>query len=69
MWLYTFWYQIKPSPPRTMPMPLVWGLMMLLTVVFIFVPFIPWSAFSAQASRRAQTHLEEVTRSIGQRLS
>ena len=69
VWLYTFWYQIKPFSTSDNADALVWGLMMLLTVVFIFVPFIPWSAFSAQASRRAQTHLEEVTRSIGQRLS
>lgn len=41
MWLYTFWYQIKPFSTSSNADALVWGLMMLLTVVFIFVPFVP----------------------------
>ncbi len=41
MWLYTFWYQIKPFSTSDNADALVWGLMMLLTVVFIFVPFVP----------------------------
>jgi hypothetical protein len=41
MWLYTFWYQIKPFSTSSNADALVWGLMMLLTVVFIFLPFIP----------------------------
>jgi hypothetical protein len=41
MWLYTFWYQIKPFSTSDNADALVWGLMMLLTALFIFVPFIP----------------------------
>jgi hypothetical protein len=41
MWLYTFWYQIKPFSTSDNADALVWGLMVVLTLVFIFVPFIP----------------------------
>jgi hypothetical protein len=41
MWLYTFWYQIKPFSTSENADALVYGLMALLTLVFIFVPFIP----------------------------
>ena len=41
MWLYTFWYQVKPFSTSGNADALVWGLMMLLTLVFILVPFIP----------------------------
>jgi hypothetical protein len=41
MWLYTFWYQIKPFSTSGNADALVWGLMMALTAVFVFVPFIP----------------------------
>jgi hypothetical protein len=41
MWLYTFWYQIKPFSTSDNADALVWGLMMLLTVGLIFLPFIP----------------------------
>jgi hypothetical protein len=41
MWLYTFWYQVKPFSTSDNADSLVWGLMALLTLVFIFVPFIP----------------------------
>ena len=41
MWLYTFWYQVKPFSTSENADSLVWGLMALLTLVFIFVPFIP----------------------------
>jgi hypothetical protein len=41
MWLYTFWYQIKPFSTSDNADALVWGLMMLLTLGLIFVPFIP----------------------------
>jgi hypothetical protein len=41
MWLYTFWYQIKPFSTSDNADALVWGLMMLLTIVFIFLPFVP----------------------------
>jgi hypothetical protein len=41
MWLYTFWYQVKPFSVSGNADALVWGLMMLLTVGFVFVPFIP----------------------------
>ncbi len=41
LWLYTFWYQVKPFSTSDNADALVWGLMMLLTVLFVFVPFLP----------------------------
>ncbi len=41
MWLYTFWYQIKPFSTSGNADALVWGLMAALTLAFIFVPYIP----------------------------
>ncbi len=41
LWLYTFWYQIPPFNSSGNGDVLVWGLMMLLSVVLLLVPFIP----------------------------
>jgi hypothetical protein len=41
MWLYTFWYQVKPFSTSENADSLVWGLMMLLTLGLLLVPFIP----------------------------
>ena len=41
MWLYTFWYQIKPFSTSGNADALVWGLMAALTLAFILVPYIP----------------------------
>jgi hypothetical protein len=41
MWLYTFWYQIPPFSKSDNADALVWGLMMLLTLLLVLVPFIP----------------------------
>jgi hypothetical protein len=41
MWLYTFWYQIKPFSTSGNADALVWGLMMVLTAGLILLPFIP----------------------------
>ncbi len=41
MWLYTFWYQVKPFSTSGNADALVWGLMAVLTLVLIFVPYIP----------------------------
>ena len=41
LWLYTFWYQVSPFSTSGNADALVWGLMMLLTVAFVLVPFIP----------------------------
>ena len=41
LWLYTFWYQVKPFSTSGNADALVWGLMMLLTVGFVLIPFIP----------------------------
>jgi len=41
LWLYTFWYQVKPFSTSDNADALVWALMMLLTLVFVLVPFIP----------------------------
>ena len=41
MWLYTFWYQVKPFSTSENADALVWGVMLVLTLALIFVPFIP----------------------------
>jgi hypothetical protein len=41
LWLYTFWYQVSPFSTSGNADALVWGLMALLTLAFILVPFIP----------------------------
>jgi hypothetical protein len=42
LWLYTFWYQVKPLSTSGNADALVWGLMMVLTrALFVLVPFIP----------------------------
>jgi hypothetical protein len=41
LWLYTFWYQVKPFSTSGNADALVWGLMALLSVVFVLLPFIP----------------------------
>ncbi len=41
MWLYTFWYQVPPFSTSDNADALVWGLMMFLTLLLMFVPFIP----------------------------
>lgn len=41
MWLYTFWYQIKPFSTSGNADALVWALMALLTLGLILLPFIP----------------------------
>ncbi|MDQ2758062.1 MAG: hypothetical protein M3Y71_16160 [Actinomycetota bacterium] len=41
MWLYTFWYQIPPFSTSDNADAQVWGLMMLLSLGLVLVPFIP----------------------------
>jgi len=41
MWLYTFWYQVKPFSTSENADAQVWALMMVLTLGLMFVPFIP----------------------------
>jgi hypothetical protein len=41
LWLYTFWYQVPPFSTSDNADALVWALMMVLTLVFVCVPFIP----------------------------
>lgn len=41
LWLYTFWYQIAPYNSSPNGDVLVWGTMMILTLVLFLVPFIP----------------------------
>ncbi len=41
MWLYTFWYQVKPFSTSENADALVWGLMAILTLGLVLVPFIP----------------------------
>ena len=41
LWLYTFWYQIKPFSSSPNADALVWALMMALTLIVVLVPFIP----------------------------
>jgi len=41
MWLYTFWYQVKPFSTSDNADALVWGLMLVLTLLLMFLPLIP----------------------------
>jgi hypothetical protein len=41
MWLYTFWYQVPPFATSDNADALVWGLMALLTLLLMLLPFIP----------------------------
>jgi len=41
LWLYTFWYQVSPYNHSTNGDALVWGTMAALSLLFVFVPFIP----------------------------
>jgi hypothetical protein len=41
LWLYTLWYQIKPFSTSGNADVLVWGIMVVLTLALILVPFIP----------------------------
>jgi hypothetical protein len=41
MWLYTFWYQVKPFSSSDNADAQVWALMMLLSLGLVLVPFIP----------------------------
>ena len=41
LWLYTFWYQVEPFKSSPNADVLVWGLMAVLSLVFVLVPFIP----------------------------
>ena len=41
MWLYTFWYQVKPFSTSGNADALVWGMMAVLSLGFVFLPFIP----------------------------
>ncbi|MEA2506354.1 MAG: hypothetical protein QOH48_972 [Actinomycetota bacterium] len=41
LWLYTFWYQISPFKSSGNADAEIWVIMMVLTLVLIFVPFIP----------------------------
>jgi hypothetical protein len=41
MWLYSFWYQVEPFKSSPNADALVWGLMMILSLGFVLVPFLP----------------------------
>jgi hypothetical protein len=41
LWLYTFWYQVPPFSTSDNADALVWALMMVLSLIFVCVPFIP----------------------------
>jgi hypothetical protein len=41
LWLYTFWYQIKPFTNNDNADAQIWALMMLLSLAFVCIPFIP----------------------------
>ena len=41
LWLYTFWYQIPPFNNSGNGDALVWGVMMVLSVLLLLVPVIP----------------------------
>jgi len=62
MWLYTFWYQVKPFSASGNAGALVGGLMAALTLVLIFVPYNPRSARATAAPRRPPPHLARHSR-------
>ena len=41
LWLYTFWYQIAPFNTSDNADAQIWALMLLLSLAFICIPFIP----------------------------
>jgi hypothetical protein len=41
LWLYTFWYQVPPWSTSGNGDAIVWGTMMLLTLLLLLVPFLP----------------------------
>jgi hypothetical protein len=41
LWLYTLWYQIKPFSTSGNADALIWGIMLVLTLALILVPFVP----------------------------
>jgi hypothetical protein len=41
LWLYTFWYQIEPFKSSGNADALIWGVMVLLSLGLVLVPFIP----------------------------
>jgi hypothetical protein len=41
LWLYTFWYQVKPFSTSDNADALVWGLMAVLSLALILLPWIP----------------------------
>jgi hypothetical protein len=41
LWLYTFWYQIKPFSTSANADALVWAVMAVLSLAFVCIPFIP----------------------------
>jgi hypothetical protein len=41
LWLYTFWYQISPFKTSDNADAQVWGIMALLSLAFVCIPFIP----------------------------
>jgi hypothetical protein len=42
LWLYTMWYQVPPMNTSSNGDLEVWGIMMLLSLGFVFLPFIPF---------------------------
>jgi hypothetical protein len=51
LWLYTFWYQIPPFSTSDNADALVWGLMMVLSLVLVLLPFIPGLRSIPRATR------------------
>jgi hypothetical protein len=41
LWLYTFWYQVPPFKTSGNADALIWGIMAMLTLTMVLVPFIP----------------------------
>ena len=41
LWLYTFWYQVKPFSTSGNADALVWAVMAVLSLGFVLIPFIP----------------------------
>jgi hypothetical protein len=50
LWLYTFWYQIKPFSTSENADALVWGVMAVLSLAFICMPFVSQGCGAARVA-------------------
>ena len=57
LWLYTFWYQIAPFNTSDNADAQIWALMMVLSLAFVCIPFIPGASMPPAPPRRPPADL------------